>query len=231
MVDAGVIALHVGAEDERVVGEMLVHEPDGGLRPAPPLQVVAVVREVWQPMGGENEGGRFQHQGIQGRPDLDGFVTVVEAANRTESIAACSQLWSDGATCSWCSSRAMATPGTFPGRICYFIADESRAEISGPTIRAGSDWTGTMGPRNSRTSARLFAVTQPPGASSAIYRERRASDSSSAASAGASRPASNDRPKSFRPVASRPRRSRCRRDFLDASRQERGRPRRRVRHG
>ncbi|HMF36811.1 MAG TPA: ABC transporter ATP-binding protein, partial [Isosphaeraceae bacterium] len=31
-------------------------------------------------------------------------------------------------------------PGTFPRRICYFIADEARAEISGPTIRAGSDW-------------------------------------------------------------------------------------------
>src|SRR5208337_4623313 len=34
----------------------------------------------------------------------------------------------------------MATPGTFRGRICYFIADLARAEISGPTIRAGSDW-------------------------------------------------------------------------------------------
>src|SRR5271157_5727041 len=43
----------------------------------------------------------------------------------------------------------MTTPGTFLRRICYFRADEARAEISGPTIRAGWDWTGTMGPRNS----------------------------------------------------------------------------------
>ena len=86
MVDAGVIALHVGAEDERVGGEMLVHEPDGGFRPAPPLQVVAVRREVRQPVGGEDEGGRLEHQGIQRRPDLDGLVAVVEAANRTEAI-------------------------------------------------------------------------------------------------------------------------------------------------
>ena len=64
LVDAGVIALHIGAKDERVGGEMLVHEPDGGFCPAPPLQVVAVGREVRQPMGGENEGGCFQHQGI-----------------------------------------------------------------------------------------------------------------------------------------------------------------------
>ena len=41
MVDAGVIALHIGAKDERVGGEMLVHKPDGGLGPAAPFQVVA----------------------------------------------------------------------------------------------------------------------------------------------------------------------------------------------
>jgi hypothetical protein len=36
VVDAGVVALHIGAEDERFGGELLVHEPDGGYRPAPP---------------------------------------------------------------------------------------------------------------------------------------------------------------------------------------------------
>ena len=30
--------------------------------------------QIWQPMGGENESGRLQYQGIEGRPDLDGLV-------------------------------------------------------------------------------------------------------------------------------------------------------------
>jgi hypothetical protein len=46
VVDDGVIVLHVGAEDERVGGELLAYEPDGGLRPAPTFQVVAVRREA-----------------------------------------------------------------------------------------------------------------------------------------------------------------------------------------
>ena len=50
MVHAGVVALHIGAEDERVGGEMLVHEPDGGFRPTPPFQVVAVRGEVRKPL-------------------------------------------------------------------------------------------------------------------------------------------------------------------------------------
>ena len=92
MVDAGVVALHVGAEDERVGGEVLVHEPDGGFCPAPSLQVVAVLREVWQPAGGEDESGGLEHQGIQCRPDLDGLVTLVEPPNRTEAISALPQV-------------------------------------------------------------------------------------------------------------------------------------------
>jgi hypothetical protein len=43
-------------------------------------------------VGGEDEGGRIEHQGIQRRPDLDGLVTLVEAANRTEVIGARPQL-------------------------------------------------------------------------------------------------------------------------------------------
>jgi hypothetical protein len=92
VVDAGVIALHDGAEDERVGGEVLVHEPDGGFRPAPPWQVVAVLGEVRQPVGGEDQGGRLEHQGIQRRPDLDGLVAVVDAADRAEAILARPQL-------------------------------------------------------------------------------------------------------------------------------------------
>ena len=86
MVHAGVIALHVDAEDERVGGEMRVHEADGGFCPTPPLQVVAVGREVRQPVGGEDQGGGLEHQGIQRRPDLEGLVTLVEPPNRTEAI-------------------------------------------------------------------------------------------------------------------------------------------------
>ncbi len=41
VVDAGVIPLHIGPKDERVVGAMRVDEPDGGLGPASPFQVVA----------------------------------------------------------------------------------------------------------------------------------------------------------------------------------------------
>jgi hypothetical protein len=79
VVDADVIALDIGAEDERVGGEMLVQEPDGGLRPAPALQVVAVRREARQAVGGEDDGGCLERQGIQRRPDLDGLVALVEA--------------------------------------------------------------------------------------------------------------------------------------------------------
>ena len=50
------------------------------------------MREVRQPVGGEDQGGRLEHQGIQRRPDLDGLVAVVEAANRTEAIVAGTQL-------------------------------------------------------------------------------------------------------------------------------------------
>jgi hypothetical protein len=41
---------------------------------AAPWQAVAVRREVWLPVGGEGQGGRPAHQGIQRRPDLDGLV-------------------------------------------------------------------------------------------------------------------------------------------------------------
>ena len=65
MVDAGVITLDIGSEDQRVGGGMLVHEPDGGFRPAPPLQVIAVRGEARRPVGGEDDGGRLESQGIQ----------------------------------------------------------------------------------------------------------------------------------------------------------------------
>ena len=43
VVDAGVIALHIGPKDERVVGiACAVDEPDCGLGPSPPFQVVAL---------------------------------------------------------------------------------------------------------------------------------------------------------------------------------------------
>jgi hypothetical protein len=43
-------------------------------------------------VGGEDDGGHLEHQGIQCRPDLDGLVTLVEPANRTEAIDARPQL-------------------------------------------------------------------------------------------------------------------------------------------
>ena len=38
-------------------------------------------------MGGEDEGGRFQHQGVEGRPDLNGLVAGWESPYRTDPIA------------------------------------------------------------------------------------------------------------------------------------------------
>ena len=37
-------------------------------------------------MGGKDEGGRLQHQGVEGRPDLDGLVAGRESPHRTDPI-------------------------------------------------------------------------------------------------------------------------------------------------
>ena len=89
MVDAGVIALYISAENEGVIGQSALHLPDRSLEPTRPCQMEAPPGKVRRQIPGQDQAHGLEDQRVAGAPELEDLLAPLDPPQRLESVGTC----------------------------------------------------------------------------------------------------------------------------------------------